>query len=1210
MNNRLWGGATGREVPDSRRFMPLDLGDNVSGEGNWEIIDGVRFFSCHTFGVARALVTRNTSNQPDYMIFDEVEWDVAGFNNRRARVLLIGFTTLEDSQVDVFSLHMDPATNTEQEFPLGTTVGNLDTIFQGLPPNAGHIFKIRHDIDFDLGAPVIPALSACQNLLNGGFAVCPQGGTMEEEFSIISPICRDLMGRSRHSAQVTAGNEPLDILGRVTQYGQYLNPVGVGHPEFGEVNLDKLADPFIFSGVPWNLDRRLGPGGCLDADGAGLCSPADPVGGLVLDPFPFSTLDPRTQANPPVFAADRIFSFFPFATADVMSWPPATPDPAALTFAFAAAPGSRCTIPNDLPVAQNDGAGGTIATDEDTALLIAPATLLANDLDPDGDLLTIYATDAASTQGGLVELQVDQSILFTPAPDFNGTDSFAYFVSDSHGGTAIALVTVTVLPVNDAPIATADDLLTAVNTSRTLLAAELLANDSDIEGDTLSVTSIDATGSAGGTMTPGAGDWTYTPPTGLLGLETFNYSITDGNGGTATAQLRIHVGNNPPTATSDSVATNEDTSLSITALANDTDPDLDPLAITGFSQGSIGSVSQLSASTLLFTPDPNANGTDSFTYSITDGRGGNSSATVTVAIAPVNDPPVAVADLRTTLEDTPVDIAVLANDHDVEGQALTLLSVSLPFSGTTTIIGGSTVRYIPTPDLALILPDNFTYTIADASGATAVGTVSVVVTPVNDAPVGFPDTALTVEDQPVTINPLLNDFDVENDTLRIQSINVPPGFPAAVTFDPLGSVTMVPDPNFNNSAGDAFTYTVTDGRASATAIITMVVLPVNDPPVANDDLGNVTLEDTPLLINVLANDSDVDGNPITIVSTTTPLRGTVSVAAGGALLYTPNPNAFGNDVFQYTITDFVGGVDAATVALSITPVNDAPSAGNDGPVPLAEDTVKVITLALMLANDLDVDGDPLAVISVSAPLHGTASLIIGGGGTVTGVQYVPNANFSGTDAFTYTVEDPSGASDFAIVTLQILPVNDPPVAQNDFLVLDQDTSATAAVLANDTDVDGNPLTISAILAGALNGSAVVNAGGTITYTPIAGFFGIDHVVYQVSDGNGGTDSASLDIAILQVITPSSAFIRGDANTDGSLNVADPIQTLVVLFQSATPICLVSHDANDDDGVDVGDIIFSLNYIFSSGQQPGAPFLFCGEDPTTGTLACESFGLCQ
>ncbi len=310
---------------DSRRFAPLLVGDTVQAEGNWEDFGGVRYISAHSMTVFNAIQTRNAPNQPDYLIWDEVEWDLPGFQNSRCRVLMIGFSTDPTSQVDVFSLYVDPTTGDNHEFIMASTVNNPDTINQGVGGGAGGIFKIKFNLDFLEAASndINPDSSPGQNLTNAGFGSrLPNGpASYEDNFAILSPISRELIGRSRHKLILTPGTITRDINGNEAPNGEYLTPVGMGHPEFVEINLDVLTTPFIFEGIPWNLDRRLSPGGF---DGATTPQP--------LDPFPVSGLNPVGQEPLlPSNAAARVPAFYPFNTASRLSMVPIPPSPIPIT---------------------------------------------------------------------------------------------------------------------------------------------------------------------------------------------------------------------------------------------------------------------------------------------------------------------------------------------------------------------------------------------------------------------------------------------------------------------------------------------------------------------------------------------------------------------------------------------------------------------------------------------------------------------------------------------------------------------------------------------------------------------------------------------------------------------------------------------------------------------------------------------------------------
>ena len=359
-------------VNDSRFMAPIRLGDPVKLEGNFETVNGVRFLSFHSSVTEIALETRRNLSQPDYLAPDEVEQDAPGYENLRARSLLIGFSTLRPD-VLLWTLHYDPVTNSRVEKPWASVLacdligGAGDCSNNGLVPGFGsHIWKIKYNIDFAQGAKEVTD-NPCSNLraeprFGNPAQFCPvnqntQAGSIAEQLAIVSPMPREIIARTGHRlAALAAGITPttVDIKGAPATNGEYLVPLGanlggVGYPEWAEFDLTKMAWPFQFTGLPWTLDRRLSPGGCKD----GVCEPTPQP----LDPYPFEGVDPRLQArtlptgpyNDPRFTAaplsdarNRILSYvtpvngtFDFnGNASVLAWPPIDPP----TFAVAVTP--------------------------------------------------------------------------------------------------------------------------------------------------------------------------------------------------------------------------------------------------------------------------------------------------------------------------------------------------------------------------------------------------------------------------------------------------------------------------------------------------------------------------------------------------------------------------------------------------------------------------------------------------------------------------------------------------------------------------------------------------------------------------------------------------------------------------------------------------------------------------------------------------------
>src|SRR5216117_3293860 len=494
-------------------------------------------------------------------------------------------------------------------------------------------------------------------------------------------------------------------------------------------------------------------------------------------------------------------------------------------------------------------------------------------------------------------------------------------------------------------------------------------------------------------------------------------------------------------------------------------------------------------------PALNFNGTDSFTYKASDGQAQSGVTTVTITVTPVNDAPVAANDdSYTTPEDTQLTVSapgVLANDSDVDGDALSAVLVSNPIHGTLTLNSDGSLVYMPALNFNGI--DSFTYKASDGQAQSGVATVTITVTPVNDAPMAANDDSYTTaEDTQLTVSApgvLANDSDVDGDALSAVLVSNPSH--GTLTLNGDGSFSYMPALNFNGI--DSFTYKASDGQAqSGVATATITVTPVNDAPVAANDDNYTTPEDTQLTViapGVLANDSDVDGDPLSTILVTGPSHGTLTLNSDGSFTYMPALNFNGIDTFTYKATDGQAQSGIATATITVTPVNDAPVAANDDNYTTPEDTQLTVSAPGVLANDSDVDGDPLSTILVTGPSHGTLTLNSDGSFT-----YMPALNFNGIDSFTYKATDGQAQSGIATATITVTPVNDTPVpANDDSYTTPEDTQLTVSapgVLANDSDVDGDPLS-TILVTGPSHGTLTLNSDGSFTYMPTLNFNGVD-----------------------------------------------------------------------------------------------------------------------
>jgi large repetitive protein len=793
--------------------------------------------------------------------------------------------------------------------------------------------------------------------------------------------------------------------------------------------------------------------------------------------------------------------------------------------AGAAGPAGCAAGANEPPVAVDD----TLTTAEDTA---GQVSVLTNDSDPDGHALTV-TTLTPTAQHGTVSCTAAGVCTYTPAANYFGPDSFTYGISDGHGGTDTATVTVTVTPVNDPPEANADVIDTTEGSPGS---ANVLANDFDADGDTLTIQSF--TQGLHGTVTCAGTDCTYTPNAGYSGPDSFTYTASDGHGGTdvATVAVTVSSANDPPVADDDALMTAEDTPGQVNVLDGDTDPNGDPLTVSTLTPSAgHGTVSCTAAGVCTYTPDANYFGPDSFTYTVSDGHGGTDTGTVNVTVTPVNDAPNAVDDVLTTAEDAAsAPLNVLANDTDIDGGPLSVTTLTPTANhGTVSCTAAGLCTYMPAA--SYFGPDSFDYSISDGNGGTDTATVNVTVTPVNDAPNAVDDVLTTAEDAAsAPLNVLANDSDVDGDALAVTTLT-PTASHGTVSCTAAGSCTYTPALNYNGP--DSFTYSISDGNGgSDTATVSFTVTPVNDAPTAVDD-SLTTAENTAGNVNVLANDTDVESDTLTVTTLApTATHGTVSCLAGGQCTYTPNAGFSGLDSFTYSISDGNGGSDSATVNVTVTPnvPTNTPPVADDETLTTPEDLSDSVDV---LSGDTDADGDTLTVTSLSpTAAHGTVTCAASGT-----CQYTPAANYHGPDGFDYTISDGRGGTDTGHVSITVTPLNDPPVADDELLTTNEDTSGNVNVLAGDTDVDGDTLTVTTLTPTAAHGTVSCTAAGVCTYTPAADYSGPDSFDYTVSDGNGGTDTGTVSVTVTPVNDPPVA--DDEALTTAEDTPSDPLDVL-------------------------------------------------------------------
>jgi VCBS repeat-containing protein len=560
-----------------------------------------------------------------------------------------------------------------------------------------------------------------------------------------------------------------------------------------------------------------------------------------------------------------------------------------------------------------------------------------------------------------------------------GTYEVTISAVDGDGGSdGPDTVSATVTRENVAPVATSDEY-DVTEGGQLVVAAEdsVLANDTDADaGETLTATLL--ANPTKGTVSDFAADgtFTYTPGPGVSGDDSFTYEVCDSLDVCDSATVTVHIAMAPraPSAGEDAYDATEDEALTVDAaegvLANDSDANGDDISAELVDGPSKGTLSLQPDGSFVYDPNPNANGSDSFTYRASDGSLDSELATVSITIASVNDDPVADADAYEVVEGELLAVngpGLLANDSDADGDSLSVTDVDDPDHDQEHSFGASgTFSY--RSELGFSGTETLSYAIADGHGGTALGTITITVTPAARAPVAGDDTYDATEDQALTVDAaegvLANDSDVNGDDISAELVDEPTKGDVSLGAD--GSFTYTPDTNANGE--DSFTYRASDGTLeSELATVTIDIAAVNDKPTADDDTYSVAEDGTQTVTagnGVLAGDDDLDGDSLSAVLVDDVDHGTLSLNANGSFGYNPAANFNGSDSFTYRASDGALQSAVATVSITVGAVNDTPTISLVGGS-CASDTEPVGKLVFVV-SDIETDAGDLGLSATSA----------------------------------------------------------------------------------------------------------------------------------------------------------------------------------------------------------------------------------------------------
>ncbi len=824
---------------------------------------------------------------------------------------------------------------------------------------------------------------------------------------------------------------------------------------------------------------------------------------------------------------------------------------------------------NEAPFA---GTPPTIVSPEDQ--VASNIDVLAAAFDTEGDGLSV---SGAAAEHGSVTVNDDGTLSYTPDLNFNGSDTITYTIIDAAGNSALGSLEMTIMPVNDAPLA---GTVAAQATNEDMpVATGVVSAASDVDGDTLLVSTASA--SNGFVIINADQTLTYSPLADFNGTDTITYAISDGNGGIDIGSYTVTIApvNDAPRPVADSAIVVEDGSISIDILANDTDIDgtIDPatvhivgtaapgdsLAMPGEGNWSVDPATGW----VTFVPEVDYDGPVSpVSYTVQDDSGATSNPiAISVSITSVNDAPVAVANSGTAIEDGSVTLNVLSNDSDLDslidpttvqivGTAAAGDPLTVPGEGVWSVDGGTgEITFVPETNFTGPVTD-ISYTVRDVDGLTSnAAALSVSITPVNDAPVASADSDSVVEDGAIVVDVLANDSDLDGsvDPTTVQITGaalagdslIVPGEGVWSVNTITGEITFTPETDYTGAVTD-ITYSVADdgGLISNTATVAVSIVPVNDAPVAVADSDNV-FEDGSVSIDALANDTDIDGtlDPATVQITGTALAGDPLLVAGegvwsvntitGEISFTPEADFTGpvTDI-TYTVRDDAGLTsNPISVSVTITAANDAPVSGAVPDAGVNEDAFVANIDVLSFASD--VEGDSLIVTTASA-INGTVTI-----NPDSSLNYTPDPNYNGTDVISYELSDGNGGTSSGALDVIVAPLNDDPVAGSPPLdSTDEDTAAISLdVLSYASDIDGDVLSVTGPTA--VHGIVSVNPDGTLHYMPDLNFNGVDTITYTIDDGNGGTVFGSKLVFVAAVNdAPVASADVNSVTEDGSVTI--------------------------------------------------------------------------
>ena len=794
------------------------------------------------------------------------------------------------------------------------------------------------------------------------------------------------------------------------------------------------------------------------------------------------------------------------------------------------------------------------------------SSVLANDSDPEDSPLTatLLTQPLHHNDPGNFAVAANGTFSYTHDGSETATDTFLYTLSDGVNNVTVT-VTIQIDAVNDCPtvVSAQPDISANEDDPNTVLNLNTIFGDVDIRPVINNLTfTVTHTGSGIATITLSSATLTIDYIENQTGSFVVTTTVNDNTGDPTCSPLTndvfivtVNPQNDPPLTIGDELAVLEGGTVTETTLGassvleNDTDVELGtPTAAFLVTSPTFGTISLTNTGSFVYTHDGSETTFDSFTYKSNDGTQDGNTATVSITITKVNDCPETSTGSYTLTynEDVAIptlDIGATVSDSDLPPDTILYSSVQTNSALSSVTVNSQGV--VSFNNIAQHANGSLTATITvDDQICQIYIPIYLTIVPINDCPTivnPIPDISVGEDADPIVID-IRNTFsDVESPTLQYSAAAQNGDLIAVSTT----STSLIVQFKENQNGNTNIILTAFDGDlgCSPDDIINVNIANVNDPPTGNPDIisvvsgGTINTLNDGITTSVLFNDTDPEGNPITVQTSTNPLNGSLTLNANGTFSYTHDGSATTTDVFYYTPTDgfFPGNTTTVTIFIN------NPAIGVADILYVTESGTATITSegsTSVLKNDSDPEGDALTAVKVTNPSRGTVTLNANGT-----FLYTHDGSNESTDSFTYSANDGKINSAPITVSINVTGTNDPPVANNDTIIVDVGGTATTLdngqirVTYNDIDPDADSLTVT-LVSTSSNGTTTLNEDGTFTYEQDGNMNSGDSFVYKAYDGNLYSNNATVNIYVS--CSPCKESIVEGGNNGVSFTYTDPL----------------------------------------------------------------------